>query len=537
MPPAEGPGTLLAQSGGMNRREFLASLTVGGATVWATPPRGIFASRFASGLQESMESPDIELAVTAKPTLQQIRAGAATRVWRYEVRRLKGPADAVQPVPDSYLGPTLRVRRGQRVRVHFTNELPEHTIVHWHGLHVPEAADGHPRFVVPTGGHYRYDFEVTNRAGTYWYHPHHHDRTGAQVYNGLAGALLVSDSVEEKLGLPSGDEDLPCVIQDRTFDSENQLAYVGSMPMERMTGFLGAEVLVNGRVQPRLSLATRAYRLRLLNGSNSRIYKLAWSDGTPLTVVGTDGGLLERPLRRQFLTFAPGERVDLVLDLTQRTVGTTLTLKSLPFGGVQMMGMGMGMGMGQGGMRGRGMMGRGVPNGAELTVMTIEVTRRSASAAYRVPDGLSAYDDSWRLDGRESTRTVRVTMRHMEWLLNDRRFDMEGVSDDERVTLGSKQIWEFVNPADGMMRMAHPIHLHGPQFRVLERHVETGLRKDWQALQGGLTDEGWKDTFLMMPGERVKILVHFTRHRGLFLYHCHNLEHEDMGMMRNYRVV
>lgn len=483
-------------------------------------------------------APDLELALTAKPGTAQLRSGAATRVWTYETRLLKGPANAVQPVPDSYLGPTLRVRTGQRLRVHFTNQLPEPSIVHWHGLHVPEAADGHPRFVVPTGATYHYDFVVSNRPGTYWYHPHHHDRTGVQVHNGLAGGLIVSDDAEAALGLPSGDEDLLCVIQDRTFDADNQFRYVGTMPMEHMTGFLGTEVLVNGRVQPTLTLATRAYRLRLLNGSNSRIYKLAWDDRSPITVIGTDGGLLERPLQRQYLAFAPGERVDVVLDLTRRPLGTRLTLKSLAFDGVQMMGMGMGGGMRGGGMRGGMQMGSAVPNGAELTVFSIDIARRASSGAFRLPPTLSTFDDSWQREakGRETTRTITVTMQHMEWLLNNRRFQMDDVADDERVPLGAKQVWEFINPADGMMRMAHPIHLHGPQYRVLARTVDRAFRPAWAALSEGLTDEGWKDTFLMMPGERVKILVHFRQHPGLFLYHCHNLEHEDMGMMRNYRV-
>lgn len=526
----------------MDRRTFLSALGIGGLAPGMlgdllTDPG---AARTGMGLSLAQPSPpaapDIELALTAKTGTAQLRSGAATRVWTYEARVLKGPDGVLQPVPDSYLGPTLRVPPGQHLRVHFTNQLPEPTIVHWHGLHVPEAADGHPRFVVPPGGIYHYDFEVSNRPGTYWYHPHHHDRTGVQVHNGLAGGLIVSDDGDAALGLPSGEEDLLCVVQDRTFDADNQFRYLGAMPMEHMTGFLGTQVLVNGRVQPALRLATRAYRLRLLNGSNSRIYKLAWDDRSPFTVIGTDGGLLERPLQRRYLTFAPGERVDIVLDLTRRALGTRLTLNSLAFDGVQMMGMGMGGGM-RGGM---GMMGgAGMPNGAELTVFSIEVDRRAASGAFQLPSTLSTFDDSWQRNakGNETTRAISVTMQHMEWLLNNRRFQMDEVADDERVPLGSKQVWEFINPADGMMRMAHPIHLHGPQYRVLERQVDRALRPAWAALSEGLIDEGWKDTFLMMPGERVKILVHFRRHPGLFLYHCHNLEHEDMGMMRNYRVV
>lgn len=224
---------------------------------------------------------------------------------------MKGPPQSLHAIPDSYLGPILRLRKGQKVRIRFTNALPEPSIVHWHGMDMPSAMDGHPHSVIDPQNEFIYEFEVTNRAGTYWYHPHPHNRTGPQVYGGLAGLLLVSDAEERALNLPSGLEELICVLQDRSFDARNQLTYVpsgmGGM-MEHAQGFLGDRVLVNGTERPSLALATRAYRLRLLNGSNARIYKLAWSDGTPLTVIGTDGGLLQRPIEQPYLTLAPGQR-------------------------------------------------------------------------------------------------------------------------------------------------------------------------------------------------------------------------------------
>ncbi len=170
---------------------------------------------------------------------------------------------------------------------------------------MPEAADGHPRLAVAPGAEYVYDFNVTNRAGTYWYHPHPHMRTAAQVYQGLSGPLLVSDSEEDALGLPSGAGELLCVLQDRRFDSANQLVYAGTTArqtgrgrrgpmgmgmgsgmaqmMETMNGWLGDRMLVSGRLQPTLDVDRRTYRIRLLNGSNARFYKLAWSDGSPMT--------------------------------------------------------------------------------------------------------------------------------------------------------------------------------------------------------------------------------------------------------------
>ena len=261
--------------------------------------------------------PDVDLVLTAAPGEARLLAGAPTRVWRFAGRLLKGPADTLQTLPGSYLGPVIRLRRGQRVRVRFANQLAEDSIVHWHGLDVPDAADGHPRRAIGQGGEYVYEFEVTNRAGTYWYHPHPHMRTGAQVYQGLAGLLLVADAEEDALSLPSGGAELLCVLQDRRFDARNQLVFHGGGMMEMMNGFLGDRVLVNGQVQPTTDVDAAWHRVRLLNGSNARIYKLVWSHGIPMIVIGGDGGLLERPLRQPVLTLAPGQRADLLLDLTR----------------------------------------------------------------------------------------------------------------------------------------------------------------------------------------------------------------------------
>jgi FtsP/CotA-like multicopper oxidase with cupredoxin domain len=224
-------------------------------------------------------------------------AGEPTRVWRFTGRLITGPAGTLQTLPRSYLGPVIRLRRGQRVRVRFANHLAEESIVHWHGLDVPESADGHPRLAVGPSEEYVYDFEVVNRAGTYWYHPHPHMRTGAQVYQGLAGLLLVSDDDEDALGLPSREAELLCVLQDRRFDARNQLVYLAGGQMEMMNGFLGDRVLVSGQVQPTREVDAGWHRVRLLNGSNARIYKLAWSHDLPMTVIGGDGGLESRCIR------------------------------------------------------------------------------------------------------------------------------------------------------------------------------------------------------------------------------------------------
>ncbi len=177
----------------MHRRDLLRLLAVSPVAA-AAHAAGLLPVRnvAAQGVQ-----PDVELELTAAPGSAALRPGAPTPLWRYSGRVVRGPATALQELPGSYLGPVIRVKRGQHVRIRFRNQLPEPSIVHWHGLDVPERADGHPRLAVDTGGEYVYDFEVVNRAGTYWYHPHPHMRTAWQVYHGMAGLFLVSDPGEE----------------------------------------------------------------------------------------------------------------------------------------------------------------------------------------------------------------------------------------------------------------------------------------------------------------------------------------------------
>jgi len=467
---------------------------------------------------------DLDIALKATPGQVPIFPGNTTGVWHFQAQVLEGEASSLVHLERSYLGPIIRVRRGQKIRIRFTNDISDKTIVHWHGLHVPAVMDGHPRFVISQRETYIYEFEIRNRAGTYWYHPHPHGRTGPQVCGGLAGLFIVSDEEEKAAGLPSGEYDIPLVIQDRAFDNDNQLVYLSGHPMERMNGFLGDWILVNGQPDFILPAVTRPYRLRFLNGSNSRIYKLAWQDGSRLTVIGSDGGLLEKPVYRRYVMLGPGERIELWADFSRYTVGTETALVSLPFD-AGMMGRGR-----------RGMMGTGaaLPNGAGFPVLRVKVYRHekngqtlpqrlSTIQPYRIADGLNP----------RHPKTIQLLMRHMTWTINGRTFQMEATAPDEKVKMDSLEVWEFINEGGGgmgmmgMMNMPHPIHLHGQQFQVLKRY---GVQHE------GYVDEGWKDTVLLMPGERIRIQVKFGDYPGLFLYHCHNLEHEDMGMMRNYLV-
>ncbi|NOY57943.1 MAG: multicopper oxidase domain-containing protein [Calditrichaeota bacterium] len=526
------------KSDNINRRRFLQSSLIGSAALLGGS--SLFLSARCDGREQKPASSDfaadIEIELTAASDEISILPGQKTQVWRYRARVLKGSGDVVQNLEDTFTGPVFRLQRGQKVRVYFKNEIPDKSIVHWHGLHVPEEADGHPRFVIKKGRTYIYEFEVKNRAATYWFHPHPHGRTGPQVYNGLAGLFLVTDEEERALDLPSGDYDVPIVIQDRTFDRDNQLVYLNNR-MQRMTGFLGEQILVNGKPDAELSVATRAYRFRVLNGSNSRIYKLAWSDGTPLVAIGTDGGLLQAPVQKDYIILGPAERVDLWVDFSSRPLGSELTLKSLPFSGANTGGMMGGGMMGMGRNRGRD---RNIPgNGDELTLLRVRVDRREQETR-QLPQQLSQIDGFDLSDAvnRDNPRTFRFAMQGMKPTINGRTFQMTKVAEDEIVKLNTTEVWQLVNGGGGMgmmggmMQMPHPVHVHGLQFQIIERTPSAG----WDSIKDGFIDSGWKDTVLLMPNMRAKILLRFEDYTGLFLYHCHNLEHEDLGMMRNYSV-
>jgi FtsP/CotA-like multicopper oxidase with cupredoxin domain len=510
----------------IGRRRFLTQAGACGlATVLGVGARTAIAMPGMAPAEATIDfKPDLEFELVANVDEVLILPGAPTRVWRFDGRVLRGDPGALQFLAGSGYIPVIRTRRGQKVRVHFINRLPEESIVHWHGLHIVQRMDGHPMYAVGTGKRYVYEFTVDNRAGTYWFHPHPHGRTGFQVYHGLAGFLLVGDEEEDAARLPSGEHDLPLIIQDRTFDPLNRLVYLGRGMMDRMMGFLGERVLVNGSPDFGHRVERTAYRLRLLNGSNSTLYRLSLSSGEPFVLIGTDGGLLERPVVRRHLTLAIGERADAWLDFSARQPGDEVHLIAESFS-------------------------------PSLNVVThlqsgAAPTRGGRPIArFRVADGpaqksalpkrLSSFPplDIKHAVNRDRPRRIQPSMMRGRVMLNGRSFDdMHGVADDEKVKLGTTEMWEFANDASSGMLMAHPIHVHNLQFRVLERTNGARSNGVHDGLRAGFTDEGLKDVVLVMPGERVKVLMKFEDHTGLYLYHCHILEHEDLGMMRNYLV-
>lgn len=426
----------------------------------------------------------------------------------------------------SYLGPTLRVHRGDDVQVAVTNALREETTVHWHGLLIPGDRDGGPRQTIAPGATWRTLLPVRQAGATLFYHSHVHGRTAEQVYAGLAGVLLVHDPREDHLGLPAqyGVDDLPLVIQDRQFE-DGRLVMPGGM-MTLMHGRLGDTLLVNGTPNAEVRVPARMVRLRVVNGSNARIYELSFNDRRAFQWIASEGGLLAAPVALRSLTLAPGERAEILVDFSDGRPASLLP-------GVVSNGMRMGP---MGRMGGMGAMGSGAARDQVLLSFT---PSGSAPASSPLPSRLAHRRSP---DASRAARRRRFSLDmsmagmmggmggmgaagrsgaddHGAFTINGRPFDMHRV--DERVRLGDTEIWEV----SGQM-MAHPFHVHGVQFEVLSR----GGRAP------SVRDQGLRDTVLVQ--EPLELLVRFDQPSAgaPFMYHCHILEHEDNGMMGQFTV-
>jgi len=442
----------------------------------------------------------------------------------------------------AYQNPILRIESGARFTASLENALAEPTIIHWHGLHTPAAMDGHPASTIAPGGRYDYDFTVRNRGGTYWYHTHAHELTAEQAYHGLASFFLVEDDDQRRLSqaldLQLGVTDLPLVIQDKQFDAQGKLLYKPGVH-ESMMGWLGDIVLANLTPNAVQTVTPRTYRLRLLNGSNARIYRLAFVKGSTalnFTVIGTDGGLIERPETVLEAFFAPGERLDVLFDAGQAQPGEEIFLRSLAFDAMENEAS-------DGGMPGMGRMGMGqmmasmtssrLPLGQAFNILKLSVTAGERVVA-RLPATLSEVKPI-RAEGA-AQRKIELSMGQMRFLINGRTYQMDEIAFD--VKRGAVEIWSISNPAMGM---PHPMHIHGFSFQVLERIGSPPQVAATARFGQGRTvsDLGWKDTVLVWPGETVRLAIDFAHdYPGdqTYVFHCHNLEHEDAGMMINFRV-
>ncbi|ALJ20846.1 multicopper oxidase family protein [Microbacterium sp. No. 7] len=394
------------------------------------------------------------------------------------------------------LGPTLRARRGETVRIDVRNELSETTTLHWHGMRLPAAADGGPHQPVAPGGTWSPTWTVDQPAATLWYHPHPHGETERHVYRGLGGMFLIDDDEEAALDLPRtyGVDDIPVIVQDKTFDDRGGLVETDRSDI----GMLGDTVLVNGAAGPVLEVTAQRTRLRLLNASTARTYAFGLSDGRPFDLIASDGGLLAEPASLARLLLTPGERAEIVVTMD---AGESVALRSFAH---------------DLGLRERDAVLAGAHD--ELDVLLL---RAAAALRPSAPVPLALAEPP-RIDLAESAGTRAFSLGNNR--INGQRMDMSRI--DAEVVAGTVETW-FVTNAHSQ---PHNFHIHDVQFVVAEI--------DGAAPPPELS--GWKDTVYIPPGSAVRLGMRFGSHTDPhvpYMFHCHLLWHEDQGMMGQFLVV
>lgn len=402
------------------------------------------------------------------------------------------------------LGPTLMIEKGQTVTLNVHNQLGDTTTTHWHGLHIAPKNDGSPHTPIMAGETWSPSFEVMDKASTYWYHPHLHGKTLAQVVKGMAGFIIVRDAEEAAIALPRtyGVDDVPLVFQWKTFNTAKQIVELDEADNE---------VLVNGILRGgNLNLPAQVVRLRLLNGSSHRYFDFGFANSLSFKQIGGDGGLLDAPVSMTKLVLAPGERAEILVDLTGKE-GQNLILRQfgtqLPQGypgGTMMMG---------------GMMGP--LDNTDFDLMKIAVTAPTAGAVTTIPATLTIntpYPQAGAA-ARSFSFTAQPMMSMDNFFINGSKFDMETVN--FTTELGKTEIWTLSNQT----MMAHPFHVHGLSFYVL-------------SVNGAAPPanmKGRKDVVTVPPMTgQVKIAVRFDDFADPtmpYMYHCHILSHEDAGGM------
>lgn len=452
-----------AASSCFSRRRFLLSATASLAATRAWGMRG----GAGTATRYPLEIPPLYATnetLLAAPAIADLGGGRTTTVLAY---------DAYFP------GPTFRANSGGSVAVTLQNGLADETTIHWHGFVVPSSEDGQPQDAILPGNSYTYQFPIVQRAALNWYHPHPHGMTGEQVALGLAGAFIVNDAEEAALGLPSGKYEVPLIVRDASYDKAGNLIYNPTS-----SGFMGRTPLVNGTRDPKLDVDRAVYRLRVLNGATARVMQLALSTGAPFTLIGNDGGLLDRAYPVGAIDISPGERLDLLVDFRGLAAGTRLMLRD---------------------------------NRAGWDLLAFDVTATYVENAPLLPPILSSIA-ALGAPVRLRTFTFDGMTR-----INGRVFDPHRI--DFTVPLGETERWRFSTGGNA----PHPVHVHGASFQVVQRTGGRNRVFPWET--------GWKDTVLLADKETVDVDIRFDGYRGRYMIHCHKLEHEDQGMMANFVVV
>jgi FtsP/CotA-like multicopper oxidase with cupredoxin domain len=413
----------------------------------------------------------------------------------YTVRAQKGETEIFDGIKTktygyngSFLGPMLRLEKGETVKIRTINELDEETTFHWHGLEVSGEADGGPHNSLKPGEEKLIEFKVTQEASTLWFHPHPKRKTSEQVYNGLAGLIYIEDDNSKSLGLPNdyGKNDIPLIFQDKTFDDKKQLNYNAALNDD---GTIGDTLLINGTLNPKLTVKKEKVRLRLLNGSNARNYTFKLNKGDSFVQVATDGGFLNEPVTLKEITLTPSERAEIVVDFSQINTENDLALIN--------------------------------EDGSIL--LPFEVSDQSGEIS-EIPEEMNNFSITEEEMNLPVTKKVELFGMMNMVTINGKKFDPERI--DFTQEQGVTVVWEIYNKPDMMGGMIHPFHIHGTQFKILSKDGKEPLENE----------QGWKDSISIQPGERVKIAVHF-KNKGVYMFHCHILEHEDNGMMGQVKVI
>ncbi|MFE9654984.1 multicopper oxidase family protein [Micromonospora sp. NPDC006431] len=440
----------------------------------------------------------------AIPPLATSRVENGRRV--FDLRAIEGTRDfglgdrqtATWGFNGSYLGPTLRAKRGEQIQINVSNELGEKTTVHWHGHHLPAAMDGNPHQLVEPGETWSPAWQIDQPAATTWYHPHLHGSTAAHVYRGLAGMFILDDADSATLGLPFtyGVDDIPLIVQDKSFDTDGQL-HDGD-PTFSPVGFLGDTIVTNGTTNAYHDVTTELVRLRILNGSNARLYDFGMHDDRGFSLIGTDGGLLPAPYRTNRVRLSPGERAEIVVRLR---AGEDAVLRSYPPD-----------------------LGTDFWNerfaGGDDTFDILQLRAAdSLASSPALPERLADPPDLDAADAKK-TRTFRLGGSN----INGKKMDMSRI--DEAVEVDTAEIWEVTNPGN----TPHNFHVHDVQFTVL----------DIDGRRPAPELSGWKDTIYVEPGTTARLILRFSDYTDPdipYMFHCHVLRHEDRGMMGQFLVL
>jgi blue copper oxidase len=482
------------------------------------------------GLLGVIEVPAKSFDITAQLQEFELVKGKKTRLSIYQV----------ESNGKKYFNPTFKIKRDGKFMANLINKFEEKTIIHWHGLKVDWKMDAHPNFEINKGQKYSYKFSIPNRSGTYWYHPHPYRNTAKQAYSGLAGFFIVEDADEimltKELDLQLGKTDIPLVIQDKKFDENGNLSY-SLTEMEKQMGIIGGVILTNLTVTPFLEVAKRVYRFRLLNGSNSKIYLFAFVKGQEklkYNVIGTDGGFLDKPYKIEQTFLSPGERLDVLIDFSGLKNGEEVYLKSLPFDPMDNEETDSNKGQ-QGHTNMASMLGISMGNGQENYILRLVISDKvTVGNISKIPQVLFPLETYKSRD--IPTRPINLSIKDNKWLINGETF----VADKYPITVekNSPEIWDITNDKKSM---PHPMHIHGTFFRVMARCDSPKQVRSLAVDDGGrlVGDLGYKDTVLIWPGETVRVAIDFNHKfegEQIYLFHCHNLEHEEAGMMINVKV-